>query len=287
MQSFRVLQGKPASVTITMTDQNGSPVAVGTTPTAVVASLVGATVTPTVVAGQQVGEFALSFAAPDTAALDIWAVSLTDAAMGNVETAQVEVVGGYFFSLPDAREADGNLRDTDRYDDDTLLRARLAVETEFETILGYACVPRITAETATADSPFELPLTWPYLRAVRALTVHGQALTSDQMSDLTLTPDGVLSSDLGAFTAYQPYATSAVYEHGLDAPPADIVEVAIARMREKVNKPTSGIPANATTFAAGEGGTFALASPGRDWSPTGNLEVDAVLLRRRLRGTVA
>lgn len=114
------------TVTVAVTDANGSAVTSGNATSA----------------GTGTGQY--TFALPpqsQLAALTVaWSATISGAAV--VETDYVEIVGGFIFSLAEARASDPVLADANRYTSAMLVAARQEVEETCEWICAQAWVPR-------------------------------------------------------------------------------------------------------------------------------------------------
>lgn len=223
--------------------------------------------------------------AAQTATLDLLTVTWSDAGDSSTHTTYVEIVGGYYFSVDDARSADASLVDGGKYTADDIVAARREVEDEFETICGVAFVPRYRRVTLSGTGSTRLLLDDPVIRTVRSVRSYSDwgaasytELSTDELADIQYDDVGVLT---GATWVYGTRNLVVEYEHGYDRPPAEIKRAAITRLRARLNMARSGIPDRATSFVSSDGGTFRLDTPGM--YKTGQPEVDAVLARYSLR----
>lgn len=215
------------------------------------------------------------------------------------EVDQVEVVGGFLFGLAEARASDSSLADTSKYTSTELEAARLAVEQELEMICDRAFVPRYARLVLDGSGVSDLVLTGRPdappgcsgdIRSVRRASVAPQLdetfvdFTVAQLAAVAQTRDGALRRTDGLIW-YEGYANVVVeFEYGWAAPPADLKQAALTRLRSRLNMSRSGIPDRAQSFSMAEGGTYRLTMPG-EWA-TGIPDVDAVYGRysRRSRG---
>lgn len=185
-------------------------------------------------------------------------------------TTVVEVVSRYYATLEQIRGLDGAMA-TDRMLDDSkfprsrLLAARRFVEEEFEEFCHRAFVPRYAEWRGHVDGYLWLP--HPDVRAIREFTVDGTATT----------PDVVLPSDGGLLVSGVSGDVVVKYEHGAERPHQMILKAFFARVRNVVNSLKSGVPDQATTYTATEGGTYSLLVEGRGGSLTAMPGVDIVL----------
>jgi hypothetical protein len=274
----RVLRGSAATLRSTKHDGDGEPVAptVGNTVTVQVTRSDGTDVLPAGTAATVVGdEVTVALTAAHTAELDQLTATWTerDAAGNVVATWQSahEIVGGFFFSIAEARKSDPTLQDQTKYPATDILDTRAEVEDECESICERSFVPRFAKVTLTvAGSLLVLPHV--ELRRIRSVSVDGTAYTAEQVGALQFDSAGIvhLSARRGA-------RVTITYEHGWDAPTPRLKKVTFIRLRHLLNAKLSGIPDRATSFSVTEGGTYSLAQAGR--KRTGIPDVDAVYER--------
>lgn len=217
-------------------------------------------------------------AAPTSATwqLDELVVSWTGTLAGAVVTLTdiVEVVGGYFFGLAEARASDNTLNDPVKYPTALLADKRIEVEQECERICGRAFVPRFARATVDGAGTGTLLVPHRDVRAVRAVSIDGTAVTGSALTAVKPTAAGTLERTDGARWPAGTRNVVVEVEHGLDAPPADLQNAAMRRLRSLLNATRSGIPDRASSFTVTDGGTYRLAMPGRH--KTGIPDVDAV-----------
>lgn len=202
-----------------------------------------------------------------------WAATLAGADV--VQTDVVEIVGGFFFTLREARGSDQQLTDTRKYDTAALEQARLEVETECEAICDRAFVPRYArlVTDGTGENDLVLPhpgldRTMAHVRRIRSVSMAPRAdrpftdFTSAELAALEVAGDGTLRRlDGRPFT--RGFGNVIVeLEYGLDAPPPDLVRAALVALRARLHIPHSSIPDRASSFTSAEGGTYRLDMPG-------------------------
>jgi hypothetical protein len=186
-----------------------------------------------------------------------------------------EVVGGFLFTIPEARNSDIDLADRDRFPTAEVRHYREVVEAEFETITGRSFTPRVTRAEVEADGTRSLYLGYLDVGAVAA--VDGPSGPLDA-TGWAVDPLGFLKApyelpDGDRFTV--------TFTYGFVLVPEDVKRAGLIRLRSLLTAERSGIPDRATSFVAAEGGNFTLATPGRGGSETGIPEVDATLKRYR------
>ena len=216
-----------------------------------------------------------SFALPAQANLDIltvdWAGTVAGAALVARDT--VEIVGGFYFGLGEART---EFALAAAYTTEKLAAKRLEVEDECERICRRAFVPRFAYQTLTGSGTERLAVKHSELRTLRAVTVDGVAWATGDVSAVILSEHGVLRRPAGALWP-QDASIVVEYEHGLDFPPEEVKQASMLRLRSKLGLAKSNVPRNALSYTVQDGGTYRLTTPGRD--STGDPDVDAAYQR--------
>lgn len=199
-------------------------------------------------------------------------------------TDQVEIVGGFYFGLPEARASDTSLTSVLTYPMAALAAKRVEVEQECDRVTGRAFVPRFRRIRLNGSGRYELATPDVDLRTVRTVSMAwmtGQALTAvtgTALTNIVPTPDGLLVNPIG-----WPRGSGNVlveYEYGLDRPPSALADKAMAHLRVMLNANRSGVPDRAYTYTTNDGGavaTYQLAVPKR--GSVGVPEIDAVYAR--------
>lgn len=201
----------------------------------------------------------------------------------------IQVVGGFYFGLSEARAIDPKFTDPARFTLQQIIDRRTEVEDECERMCGQAFVPRYARDTLSGNGGNALKLLWPRLRRVVSITVGGNAYTAGQIAVYGPDPLGVLRFDLGRgivmgtssglASSYAAGWTRGVgnivveYEHGMDRPPTDIVRGAKLRMKSLLLTQQSPLPDRAERIATTEVGVVMLAVERYD--STGIPTVDA------------
>lgn len=219
-----------------------------------------------------------------TSLLDRLAVTWTSTLKGTL-VSYVEVVGGFLFSISEAR-ALTPLSDTVAYTTADIADTRTAVEQAIEQACGCAFVLRYSLERYSGDGSQSLQLKHPLPASVRSATIGGTALTAPQLADLALSPGGEAWSSMVCWT----WGRSNIqvgYEHGFQDPPAEIRRAALQLAKEWLVGRSSPVDERAVTFSAGDGGTYGLVVAGRGGSEFGMPDVDAAVARYSLRADIA
>lgn len=287
----RILQGAPGTLTVTLADQDGSPVdavgafTVGVTQADGTVVLAAGTAT----AHPGLGQYTAALTAPQTAALNLLTATWTDAGNARTVTTKHEIVGGYAFSLADARGSnDGLLADVVKYPNATILATRQEVEEEAERICAVAFVPRYNRVALDGLATTEIILPHNRVRTVRSIRIfpvtggaNFTAFTAAQLAGLTIDDDGMIHrTDFGFFDEGRGNVV-VEYEHGWDQPPADVKHAQLYRLRSRLNFDKTGVNDRATSFTAENGQTYQLSTA--DAYRTGIPEVDAAYERYSYR----
>lgn len=233
-----------------------------------------------------------SFAMPGQAQLTVLDVAWSGSIGGTVvvEYDQVEIVGGFLFSLKQGRDSDSSLKDQVKYPTSDLVRVRTEVEQECEWICAQAWAPRYRRVTVdgTGTQDLVLPDGGDEIRAgvlmrgvhtIRSASVAPRVglpavpLTAEQLAALTVRTGGVLRRVDGAVWAEGDSNVVVEYEYGSDAAPADLVRGALTRFRSRLQFDKTQVPDRAVSFTIAELGTYRLSLP--DAYRTGIPEVDA------------
>ncbi|MCK2242148.1 MULTISPECIES: hypothetical protein [unclassified Crossiella] len=261
------------TVTVAVTDANGATVISGNATSA----------------GAATGRY--TFPLPGQALLGLLTVawSATIAATAVTEQDQVEITGGFLFTLVEGRGSDESLTSTTKYPTAKLVEARLEVEQECEEICDRAFVPRYRRALLDGTGTSELVLPTSDVRSIRAVRMAPRAggtftaFTASELAALVATEAQVLRRvDSNVFT--EGLANVIVeYEHGWDAPPADLKKAALQRLRSRLNLTRTNIPDRAASFVSSEGGTYRLTLPAK--YQTGLPEVDAIYARYSRRAS--
>lgn len=210
-----------------------------------------------------------TFAVPAQARLDALVVDWSGS-LGRYRDL-VEVVGGFYFDLAEARTEHG--LSLAQHPTEKLIRKRLEVEVECERICGQAFVPRFERAEVRGDGRGALLLPRVNVRALRAVTVAGTVWSPAEVAAVDVAASGVLRHPVG----WSAGPVVVEYEHGMDMPPEDLRTAAMLRLRSRVHMTTSGVPDRAVSWSAADGGTYRIALPSGE--RTGIPEVDAAYER--------
>ncbi len=282
----KLLQNRTATISLVVTDQDGTAVDAAANPTVVVRDGDGADVASGA-SSKPVGtiglyEFGLTPA--QTAVLDAYSATWSYTRAGSAEQAATgcEVVGGFFFSVAEARAFDNAaMGDPARYPAATIIAGRELVEDHIERLCGVAFVPRATRIVidGSTDEDALVSLTRP--RSILSASVDDVALTARQLANIAIYPEGRL--------VYPSWIAGELnvklhIVHGHDAPPEPIKRAALILLRNRLV--ASNIDDRAVAFTD-ELGTRQLAVAGRRGQPTGIPDVDAAIAQFSERALIA
>jgi hypothetical protein len=204
------------------------------------------------------GAFSHTLSPTDSALLDTFTASWTvtyDGYEQAVETT-VEVVGGFHFSIAEAR-ATAPLDNTTKYSTARIVAVRGLVEEALEDACGCAFVPRYAHETLSGSGSASLLLR-PLISRVRSATVDGTAFSDSDITSLSI---GLTGTVYSAARAWSSGSNKVVvgYEHGYGYPPARVKHAALMlAKRWLIDGPVDD---RATGFS-NETGTYQLVTPG-------------------------
>jgi hypothetical protein len=288
----RHLRGAPATLNVTLYDENGEPAdAAGT----VTVGITKADGTDLLAAGSSTtnpsgtGSYARALTAAQTATLELLTATWTDGGDASTHTSAHELVGAYYFSLTEARQSDTAQLRQERYDDTQLIEARRAVEGEFEMICGVAFVPRYARVRLDGTGCDTIKVPDALVRTVRSVRTYSSGssyttFTAGQLAAIRVGETGrrsrLVRSDGGTFDAGCQNIVIE-YEHGHDRPPAEIKQAALRRLRQTLGLAKSAIPFNAISFTPETGVTYRLSTPSIE--RTGDADIDSILARWSLR----
>ena len=215
-----------------------------------------------------------------TALLDRLAVTWTSTLKGTL-TSYVEVVGGFLFGIAElqARLTAGQFTTAQ------VVEMRTTVEQEIEKACSCAFAPRYALDTLNGNGGRSIMLR-PLVTSVRSATVDGTAFTAADLAALSIGTTGTVYSSSRTWTC----GTGNVlvgYEYGFQDTPAGVRQAALILAKTWLTGQRSPIDDRATTFASTDGGTYALAVPGRGGSHFGLPDVDSVIDRYNLSVGIA
>lgn len=281
----RVRQSTAATLQVTTTDQYGagedrSGAVLVTVTRADGTELVSATSATSAGAGV----YTLSLTAADTALLDVLTATWTDVADGVDWYTYHRIVGGFLFTIGEARAYDDVLNDSAKYPDTRLAATRAEVEDEAEWICDRSFVPAYAWLLADGNGTPTITVPLHDLRRVRSCSILETAdgptttLSAVELAALALPANtsSVTRTDGNVF----PFGRNNVrlgIEYGLPGPDEMMVRAAITRCRSRLNAPKTGLPERTRSHTDAAGNTYQFTGP--DAFRTGVDSVDAVYLR--------
>jgi hypothetical protein len=186
---------------------------------------------------------------------------------------QVEVVGGFLFTVAELRSWDPVLADATKYPSTTIKDHRAAVTERFESIAGLSFVRRGARAMLDGRGSGSLVLPHVEVSTARSIKVDGTALSGGDLANVKVYPHGQLVWDGGTF-AKGLRNVEVLYEHGLASVPRSIARAAMRYARYLLAP--SPFESERATAVFTEAGGYRLTIAGRD-GETGLPEVDAVL----------
>jgi hypothetical protein len=269
----RILRGTAATLRSSKLNSEGEAVVPGTVTVEVTRWDGSGVIAAGTATGVDGNDRTVALTPAQTADLELLRATWTDAGDGSAWATTAEIVGGFYFTIAEARASDKTLEDAVKYPNAGILATRAEVEEEFEEICGRAFVPRFGTFTGTGGAQV---LPDPHLRKLRSLSVDGTAYTTAEVEDVKTDEAGIIAT-----SARRGARVVVSYEHGLDSPPADVKRAALTRLRSRLNMDKSAVFDRTISFSAAEGGTYRLATPSA--RHTGIPDIDAVLDRYALR----
>lgn len=278
---MRVLRGSDATILspVFVAADGETPTDCDTDPTCTVVDHAGTALADAAVTATSTedGAYTAQLTAADhTANLDRLTLTWTGEVAGATQThtAEVDVAGGFYASLPSIRQMPGLTSPSD-YPTERLREVREEFERLVDDYRGMAFVPRFAYETFRGCHWFSsYMLDEMFLRSVRAITVAGvaQDVAAWQLNDY-----GLLYNETAALSWSAGETATVAYEHGLDSPPPGLQRACREYVRAVLLKETSGVGRDVISQSF-EGLVTRYSTPdpsaGR---PTGWIEVDRLL----------
>lgn len=278
----RHLQRTTATLPWQPVDQYGEPANPGTVTVGVVNSAGTEVIAAgTATSGSSAEQRTIALTAAQTAQVDTltatWKVSGT-----TVAVTEHDIVGGFLFSIADARGIEKSTSDKSRDPDLPAYAARDVTEWQIENFCSRAFVPRFHSERINCiPGGRRLMLSFPNLRVVRwANQISGAtstALTAGELAEIPAS-DGWFADRLTSSWSCGVDVTIG-YEHGLLSPPADLRRAAIKLFRHNLNMARSSHRDGAVSVTDPNGVSYQLGRVGTERRPTGIDDVDEVLRR--------
>lgn len=260
------------TVTVGVTRANGEVLIAAGTPTA---------------AGAGVGVFKKVLTPAQTSTLDTLTATWHDGDNDVDWITQHRIVGGFMFTIAQARAFDDVLADEGTYPSAVIAAARSEVENDAEWICDRAFVPSYDRVTVDGDGSAQLMLGRHDLRRIRSVRVYESLdgdytdLTAGELSSIALLPGGVIRRTDGGVFRFGSSNVVVELEYGLDAPEDTMVTASLLHLRSRLNITKTGVPDRARELTTPQGNTYRL--NGAEIFRTGIDAVDAVYDRFSLR----
>lgn len=259
----RIVAGVAATLTWQATDQNGEPADPGTTTVAVTGSagtvvLAAGTATTTSGTARTV----------DIAAQDVDELTVVWTGATATATTYVDVVGGVYFTVDQARAAQPNIANVATFTAARVIEKRTEVATLFEQRTDMAFVPRFAALTTNKRAT----ATRTAIRSVK----WAQTVSGDYITDTT---ELARVEQWGVRCAAHIDRVGVIF--GFDTPPADVVDKAMLYCRHLLTESSSGIDMRVLATSTPDGQVTRFATPGAGKWITGIPEIDEVLIAYR------
>lgn len=220
-----------------------------------------------------------------------WSGTFTGTAV-SIQT-EVEIVGGFYFSIGELRTYEKAFSNTDKYPDEALRTARAEVEAEFEDICKRSFVPRYWREDSVEIDPDEAMLWLEKPELINFISMKQNALDlmnyynsgyliADKNSPRAVHAINYAVNLFNYNTLYYPITVE--YEYGMTSVPVPIKQKALKRAKMFLLGQNSTIDERALTMVLPDIGTVNLATPGQRGAETGVPDVDVVLRRYTLDG---
>lgn len=235
-----------------------------------------------------VGKYKFTFTPAQLANLGVLTATWSPNIGGNVNTYTTyhEVVGGYLFTISDARAYAQGLDDVNSISDQQIVDTRSLVEDRFERWCGVSFVPRGALWVADGDyyRTSEILLVNPMtqapamrLRKVRSITMDGSVVDiTSAGADLVVYKDSARIWRRQGFFNYGWQNLAVVFEHGWDASPGPISQAGLDYGRALLignNEDERTVNMSSELDTRG----VAMMDLRTRWRPTGIPKVDAVL----------
>lgn len=202
-------------------------------------------------------------------------------------TTQHEVVGGFYSTPIEVRNMDSISGETSTFPTADLVEATTWAEAVIDDYCGTSFVYRYKRDVLDGTGTDTIKLSKMFPRKILAASIDGTALTSDELSKISLYDSGVIVREEDVWER-TPEGKKVVieYEAGISkTPPPDIAWAAKTLARYHLIEQVSRIPDRALSISS-EFGNIALSQPSMT-KPTPLPDVNVILNRHRHRAPVA
>lgn len=288
----RIRQAAAATLMVTLTDQIGEPVDAVAGVNVTVSRANGTVLVASTPATSDpaVGVYTYALPAASTAVLDVLHAVWHDVTSGGDWHSYHRVVGGFMFTITEARIYDDVLNDDVKFPAVDMAATRDQVEDEAEWICDRRFVPSYARVTTSGDGTANISTGCHDLRVVRAISVADTlsgtavALSATELASCAMLPGGIIQRTDGGIFTWGTNNVTVDLEYGLDAPDAMLAAAAITRLRSRLLGPKTGMPERSREWTDPNGNHYVFTGP--DAYTTGIDAVDAVYARfsKRDRG---
>jgi hypothetical protein len=211
------------------------------------------------------GAYAYTFGGRDV--LDELVVSWSATVGGDaivIDQDVIEVVGGFYFGLAEARDQDPALANPVKFPTAKLISRRIEAEDTAERICGQSFVPRFRRAVVNGLGRPELMMPDPWIRSIRSVKVGNVTFSPTQVANVGFSSAGILYLSQGWIPGV-PIGTRNVtveYEHGRDRPPPLVARAAMKHMKALLLEDLSNLPdrAERTVTVDAQGGSVVYGS---------------------------
>lgn len=192
--------------------------------------------------------------APRTYTLAVTSCAITDVLTAvwkaaGVEQARttMELVGGYYATIPAIRASDPTLADVSKFPDADIIRARTEVEQSFERLTQCDFTPRFHYERLDGTGTSKIVVGWGPIRSVRSVNVYSSTttpsttFTAAQLLMLPAAEGRVLVAADGSIFPVGSANVVIEYEAGYPTLPFDLRDQFFVEIRKQLNDNKSSI----------------------------------------------
>jgi hypothetical protein len=189
----------------------------------------------------------------------------------------IEVVGGFYFGIAEARGQDSALANTTKFPTAKLIARRIEAEDTAERICGQSFVPRFRRAVVNGLGKDTLMMPDPWIRSIRSVQIGNVTFSPAQVAGVGYSNAGILYLSQGWIPGVPRGLKNITieYEHGRDRPPSIISRAAMKHCKSLLLEDMSNLPdrAERTVTVDAQGGSVVYGSPTAE--TTGLPAVDA------------
>lgn len=147
-------------------------------------------------------------------------------------TTYAEIVGGFLFTLAEARAFKTSLANEVKYPNSTIIDVREEIAQLFENFCRVSFIPRYRRDVLDGDGKRAIYLPRREVRTIQSLTEDGTALTDG--TDYYSYENGRLARWNATWSNLTPKNVVVDYEHGFEIPPGPIVRCALIVLEDLI-----------------------------------------------------